>query len=135
MFINSYSRRCYNKIQSLLREVISWFLMRQGISGFCKLTTKTHVEQKDKYFRRVVCLKWNWKLFNFPSLCFFLYSEFSYKSIKIGLSSLKKNCIVWFYKIPLKMTNNSFHFTLKAVFVVKVFKLLSCRKNGLIRKI
>ena len=44
--------------------------------------------------------------------------------IKVGLSPSKKN----FYCLnesPLKMTENAFYFTIKAFFVLKVFKYLS----------
>ena len=33
------------------------------------------------------------------------------------------------------MMNNAFYFILTALFVLKIFKFWSCKKNGLIRKI
>ena len=49
---------------------------------------------------------------------------FGFYGIKVGLSPSKKN----FYCLnesPLKMTENAFYFTIKAFFVLKVFKYLS----------
>ena len=43
----------------------------------------------------------------------------------------KKNCFIWFNESPLKM-KNAFCFILKALFILKIFKFWSCRKNTLI---
>ena len=45
--------------------------------------------------------------------------------IKIGLLSSKKNCVICFIESPLKMMENAFYFILKALFPLKIFKLLS----------
>ena len=42
--------------------------------------------------------------------------------LKVGLSS---NCIIYFIENPLKMMKNAFYFILKALFVLKILKLLS----------
>ena len=47
----------------------------------------------------------------------------------------KKICIICLIKNPLKVMKNAFYFILKALFVLKIFKFSSRRKNGLIRKI
>ena len=53
-------------------------------------------------------------------------------------SHLPKNlCFICFNENPLKTMKNASYFILKALFVLKIFKLStfwSCRKNGLIRK-
>ena len=50
----------------------------------------------------------------------------------------KKFCIICFIESPLKRMKEAFYFILKALFVLKIFKVLSfwsCGRNGLIRKI
>ena len=47
----------------------------------------------------------------------------------------KKFCVICFIESPLKMMKNAFYFILKALFVLKIFRFMSCRKNGLIRKV
>ena len=37
----------------------------------------------------------------------------------------KKNCVIYFIESPLKMMKNAFYFILKALFVLKIFELLS----------
>ena len=44
---------------------------------------------------------------------------------KVGLSPSKKNCVIYLIESPLKMMKNGFYFVLKALFVLKIFKLLS----------
>ena len=44
-------------------------------------------------------------------------------------------CIICLIESTFKMMKNVFYFVLKALFVLKIFKFLSCRKNSLIRKI
>ena len=44
---------------------------------------------------------------------------------KAGLSPSKKNLFICFNDSPLKMMKNAFYFILKALFVLKIFKLLS----------
>ena len=43
---------------------------------------------------------------------------------KVGISHSKKK-FIFFNEISLKMLKNAFYFMLKAVFVLKIFKLLS----------
>ena len=44
---------------------------------------------------------------------------------KVGFStSKKKNSIIFFIESPLQMMKNAFYFILKALFVLKIFKLL-----------
>ena len=45
--------------------------------------------------------------------------------IKVGLSPSEKDCFIFFDESPLKMMKDVFYFTLKALFVLKIFKLLS----------
>ena len=45
--------------------------------------------------------------------------------LKVGLSSSKKICVICLIESPLKMMKNAFYFTLKALFVLKIFKFLS----------
>ena len=53
-------------------------------------------------------------------------------SLKGALSGLRQFLATESF---LKMMKNAFYFALKALVVLKIFKFLSCRKNGLIRKI
>ena len=59
--------------------------------------------------------------------------------IKVRLSPSKRNCFICFNESPLKMVKNDFYFILKALFVLKIFKFLSClfghAKSSLIRNI
>ena len=43
--------------------------------------------------------------------------------LNAGLSPSKKNCFICFNENPLKMMKNGFYFTLKALFVLKIFKI------------
>ena len=45
--------------------------------------------------------------------------------IKVGLSPSKKSFFICFNDRPSKMIKNAFYFILKALFVLKIFKLLS----------
>ena len=45
---------------------------------------------------------------------------------KVALSPSNKNCVICCYESLLKMMTNTFWFTLKAFFVLKIFKFLSC---------
>ena len=44
---------------------------------------------------------------------------------KVGLSPSKTICIIWLIESPLKMMKNTFHFILKALSILKIFKFLS----------
>ena len=44
---------------------------------------------------------------------------------KVGLSSFKKNVVICLIENLLKMMKNAFYFISKALFVLKIFKLLS----------
>ena len=46
-------------------------------------------------------------------------------NFKVGLSLFRKKCVICFNKSPLKIMKNAFYFTLKALFVLKIFKILS----------
>ena len=68
------------------------------------------------------------------TLIFFTFNHQNYsrwltvyhgKLLKVGLSSSQKNCVICFIESPLKMMKNGFYFILKALFVLKIFKLLS----------
>ena len=48
-----------------------------------------------------------------------------YLILKGVLFPSKKTCFVCFNESSLKMTKNAFYFTLKAFFILKVFKFLS----------
>ena len=45
--------------------------------------------------------------------------------IEVGRSPSRKNCVICFIESPLKMMENGFYFILKALFVLKIFKILS----------
>ena len=47
-------------------------------------------------------------------------------SFKVGLSPYKKICVICCIENPLKTIRNAFCVTLKALFVLKIFKFLSC---------
>ena len=49
---------------------------------------------------------------------------FKINFLKVGLSPSKKNCVTCLIESPLKMMKNAFHFNLKALFVLKIFKFL-----------
>ena len=73
--------------------------------------------------------------------CHFLKNSLNFTEIKlkVGLSPSKNFFVICFSAALLKMIKNPFYFILKALFVLKIFKLLSWlfwshRKNGLIRK-
>ena len=48
------------------------------------------------------------------------------KVFKVGVTTSKNNFFISFNDSPLKMMKNAFHFILKALFVLKIFKFLSC---------
>ena len=52
-------------------------------------------------------------------------SSFLHHNFKVGLSPSKKIYSICFNENPLKMMKNAVYFTLKALFVFKIFKLLS----------
>ena len=59
------------------------------------------------------------------------------EQLKGALSGLRQSLTT---ESPLEMMKNAVYFTLKALFVLKIFKIFvltfwSCGKNGLIRKI
>ena len=54
----------------------------------------------------------------------FLFFE---RRLKFGLPRPKKTVLFTSFESPLKMMNNAFYFTLKAFFVLKIFKFLSWR--------
>ena len=45
--------------------------------------------------------------------------------VKVGFSPSKKICLINLIESPLKMMKNAFHFILKALFILKIFKSLS----------
>ena len=47
------------------------------------------------------------------------------KIVKVRLSSSNNNCIFCFIENPLKKMKNAFYFIWKALFVLKIFKILS----------
>ena len=47
------------------------------------------------------------------------------KIVKVGLSPSKKISFICFSDSPSKMMKNAFYFILKALFVFKIFELLS----------
>ena len=60
--------------------------------------------------------------------------------LKVGVSPSKKNCVICFIEIPLKVMKNDYYFILKALFVLEIFKFLSRRfgqvgKMAKIRKV
>ena len=62
------------------------------------------------------------------------------KSLKLNCYLPKINCFVCFDESPLNTMKNAFYFILKALFVIKIFKVFVlifwwCRKSGLIRAI
>ena len=51
--------------------------------------------------------------------------EHAPKEIKVGLSPSEKSCAICLVESLVKMMKNAFYFILKALFVLKIFKLLS----------
>ena len=47
------------------------------------------------------------------------------KARKVGLSSSKKSCVIYFNESPLKIMRNTFYFISKALIVLNIFKFLS----------
>ena len=47
-------------------------------------------------------------------------------SLKLDSDLLQKFCFISFNDSPSKMLKNAFYFILKALFVLKIFKFLSC---------
>ena len=45
--------------------------------------------------------------------------------LKVGLLPSKKICVICFIESPLKMMKNAFYVILKALFVLKIFKVWS----------
>ena len=45
--------------------------------------------------------------------------------LKVGLSPLKKTCVIYLIESFLKMMKNAIYFILKALFVLKLFTFLS----------
>ena len=56
--------------------------------------------------------------------CYFFCGGTTEGLLKVGLSPSKKNCFICFNENPLKMMKKAFNFTLKALFVLKIFKCL-----------
>ena len=86
------------------------------------------------YFIMKIPSKWD-----FQQIIFNHSSDTELKDLKSDSHLLKKFCIVYFIEKPFYF-KNAFYFILKALLVLKVFKLLSwllghVKKNGLIRKI
>ena len=48
-----------------------------------------------------------------------------YLIVKVVLSPFEKKCVIYFTENPLKMMKNIFYLSLKAFFVLKIFKFLS----------
>ena len=46
-------------------------------------------------------------------------------AFRVGFSPFKIICFIFFNERPLKMMRNTFYFILKAIFVLKIFKVLS----------
>ena len=59
-------------------------------------------------------------------LCILDLTIFDPFSLKLDSLISQKNCVIWFIEIPLKVMKYAFYFILKALFVLKIFKLLSC---------
>ena len=55
--------------------------------------------------------------------CFYLPHIWSV--FNVGLSPFKNICVIRLIESPLKMIKNAFYFTLKALFILKIFKFLS----------
>ena len=49
-----------------------------------------------------------------------------HQNVKVGLEPSKKICVICFIESLSQMMKNAFYFNLKALFVLKIFKLLSC---------
>ena len=49
-----------------------------------------------------------------------------HQNVTVGLEPSKKICVICFIESLLKMMKNAFYFNLKALFVLKIFKFLSC---------
>ena len=67
-------------------------------------------------------------------------SRYEQRSLKLDSHLPKKIFFIRFSESPLKMMKNTFYFIIKALFILKIFKFLSChfvhvKKTSLIRKI
>ena len=77
------------------------------------------------------CILDFWQSFEDAFAVFFLFrSKFfitlwKQLNIKVGLSPSKKKIFVYVNESCLKMMKNAFYFILKALFVLKIFKILS----------
>ena len=69
---------------------------------------------------------------------FFCFSEIieGNKHFKVGLLTFHKSvCVICFFESPLKLLKNAFYFTLKALFVLKIFTFLSWLSGHVFRKV
>ena len=112
--------------------------MRALISG-CTFVIPINKSAWAPFFLRYAILSHDFALFQRNSarseswwkenVWFFLHfrsHNFLFIFFKVGLSPSKKNCVICFIEIPpLKVMKYDFYFILKALFVLKIFKLMS----------
>ena len=85
--------------------------------------SKKNINFWQSYGRQIVNNKW-----------MFLKVDIIYDLFEVGLSPSKKICVICFIETHLKLMKNAFCFILKTLFVLKIFKFLSWRENGSIRR-
>ena len=95
-------------LRNLWEHLFNWTTV-DDCSWFIFLSTISFYHLKQSVYLR------------FYRFCFQMKSFF----FKVGLSPSEKNCVICFIESPLKMMKNAFYFILKALFVLKIFKILS----------
>ena len=78
------------------------------------LSNKHHTSLCGTYKKIVIVLQLN-----------FIRIQMVTVRLKLGLSPSEKICVVWFVESHVKMMKNVFYFILKAVFDLKIYKILS----------
>ena len=69
-------------------------------------------------FQCVWCGPWTWFLWQFSQ-----WQKLNV-NFKVGQSSSKTVCVICFIETPLKIMKSAFNFILKALFVLKILKIL-----------
>ena len=115
------------KVMTMLKPSPIWFPQITKIQGLkcfshtfaCLKKFATVDLPTNKTFKRRKWLQWHSWQFQLSNSDSYLQFHF-----KVGLSPSKKN-FIWFNDIPSKMMKNTFYIILKALFVLKIFILLS----------
>ena len=142
MVLNFFSRCIYlNMYWNVQLSYLNWFLKKYRFSKFWEIrrrcvlsilpeqyaaTADNVISRKDIYFSRNRCNNAkNLSGLKLERNCKRHRQVIIWKkknSVKGGVEGLRK---FWINESPLKMMKNAFYFTLKALFVLKIFKFLS----------